>query len=104
MGAAMTTPGSSRNLPEPEWPELILSELQALRSQLDAIQASLPDPVISEREAASMIGYSLSGLRKLRQRGAGPLFMRTSERSRVNYRRSAVLAWLSRSEPGRGQR
>jgi hypothetical protein len=78
--------------------ELILSEVRALRGQLEALQAVVGDPVGSEAEAASMIGYSLSGLRQMRRRGAGPAFIRTGERARVLYRRSAVLSWLNRSE------
>jgi hypothetical protein len=78
--------------------ETLLDELRALRAVVDDLAEGTPDQRISEAQAAELLGYSLSGLRKLRARGDGPPVMRTGPRSRVIYSRRAVLSWLRRAE------
>lgn len=58
-----------------------------LRSQDDL------DTLIDEKEAASMVCYSVRALQNWRHRGGGPAFVKVSARS-VRYRRRDILAWI----------
>ena len=54
-----------------------------------------PDPntLMDEREAASMLCYSVRALQNWRHRGGGPKFIRVSARS-IRYRRRDLLEWI----------
>ncbi len=52
-----------------------------------------PNALVDEREAASLLCYSVRGLQNWRHRGGGPRFVKVSARS-VRYRRSDLLAWI----------
>lgn len=54
-----------------------------------------PDPcsLVDEREAASILCYSVRALQNWRHRGGGPDFVRVSSRS-IRYRRSDLAAWI----------
>lgn len=56
---------------------------------------SNPDPntLMDEREAASMLCYSVRALQNWRHRGGGPKFIRVSARS-IRYRRRDLLDWI----------
>lgn len=51
------------------------------------------DTLIDEKEAASMVCYSVRALQNWRHRGGGPAFVKVSARS-VRYRRRDILAWI----------
>lgn len=51
------------------------------------------DALIDEKEAASMVCYSVRALQNWRHRGGGPAFVKVSARS-VRYRRRDILAWI----------
>jgi len=53
----------------------------------------LPNPVITEAEAAQFLTISLPHLRKLRRAGRGPKWIRLAER-RIGYRQADLEAWL----------
>lgn len=50
------------------------------------------DRLISEKEAAEFLGYSVRALQNWRCRGGGPGFIRVSARS-IRYRRRELIAW-----------
>ena len=50
------------------------------------------DQLVTEREAAPCLGYSVRALQNWRLRGGGPVFVKVSSRS-VRYRRRDLLAW-----------
>jgi predicted DNA-binding transcriptional regulator AlpA len=54
-----------------------------------------PDPntLVDEREAASILCYSVRALQNWRHRGGGPLFVRVSSRS-IRYRRTDLAKWV----------
>jgi len=54
-----------------------------------------PDPntLMDEREAASMLCYSVRALQNWRHRGGGPKFIRVSARS-ICYRRRDLMDWI----------
>lgn len=52
-----------------------------------------PDSLVNEKEAASILCYSVRALQNWRHRGGGPRFVKVSSRS-VRYRRSDLLAWI----------
>ncbi|MEN8893079.1 MAG: helix-turn-helix domain-containing protein [Planktotalea arctica] len=58
-------------------------------------QAPTADPnnLMDEREAASMLCYSVRALQNWRHRGGGPKFIRVSARS-IRYRRRDLLEWI----------
>lgn len=57
------------------------------------------DPVLSREEAARFLGVSPQTLAGWGVEGKGPTFSRTGPtRGRVMYRRSALLAFLERTE------
>ena len=49
--------------------------------------------LVDEREAASILCYSVRALQNWRHRGSGPRFVKVSSRS-VRYRRSDLAAWV----------
>lgn len=51
------------------------------------------DRLMDEREAASILCYSVRALQNWRCRGGGPKFIKVSARS-VRYRRSDLVAWI----------
>lgn len=51
------------------------------------------DQLMDEREAASILCYSVRALQNWRHRGGGPQFVKVSARS-VRYRRRDLLAWV----------
>lgn len=51
------------------------------------------DQLMDEREAASILCYSVRALQNWRHRGGGPKFVKVSARS-VRYRRRDLLAWV----------
>ena len=61
---------------------------QALR----AVDSDL-DQLMDEREAASILCYSVRALQNWRHRGGGPKFVKVSARS-VRYRRRDLLEWV----------
>ena len=50
------------------------------------------DRLITEAEAAKILGYTRRALQNWRVRGGGPVFVRVSARS-VRYRRRDLIAW-----------
>jgi predicted DNA-binding transcriptional regulator AlpA len=52
-----------------------------------------PDTLVDEREAASILCYSVRALQNWRHRGGGPLFVKVSSRS-IRYRRSDLAKWV----------
>lgn len=49
--------------------------------------------LVDEREAASILCYSVRALQNWRYRGGGPLFVKVSSRS-VRYRRCDLTKWV----------
>lgn len=54
------------------------------------------DKLISEKEAAKFLGYSVRALQNWRVRGGGPRFVKVNQRS-VRYRRRDLLRWIERN-------
>ena len=52
-----------------------------------------PNRLMDEREAASLICYSVRALQNWRHRGGGPKFIRISSRS-VRYTYADVMEWI----------
>lgn len=52
-----------------------------------------PNTLVDEREAASILCYSVRALQNWRHRGAGPRFVKVSSRS-VPHRRSDLTRWI----------
>ncbi|WP_233417173.1 helix-turn-helix transcriptional regulator [Halovulum marinum] len=52
-----------------------------------------PNALVDEREAASILCYSVRALQNWRHRGGGPRFVKVSSRS-VRYRRTDLAAWV----------
>lgn len=52
------------------------------------------DPLMDEREAASILCYSVRALQNWRHRGGGPDFVKVSARS-IRYRRSDLEKWIA---------
>lgn len=50
--------------------------------------------LVNEREAASILCYSVRALQNWRHRGGGPDFIKVSARS-VRYRRSDLEKWIA---------
>lgn len=50
--------------------------------------------LVDEREAASILCYSVRALQNWRHRGGGPDFVKVSSRS-VRYRRTDLEKWIS---------
>ena len=57
------------------------------------LQQTDPNTLMDEREAASMLCYSVRALQNWRHRGGGPKFIRVSARS-IRYRRRDLLEWI----------
>ncbi len=53
---------------------------------------ALPDRLLSEHEAASLLGISLPTLRRWRYRRRGPSFVRF--RRTIRYRRADIVAFI----------
>jgi len=53
-----------------------------------------PDTLVDERQAASLLCYSVRALQNWRHRGGGPRFVKVSSRS-VRYRRADLTAWVN---------
>ena len=51
------------------------------------------DTLVDEREAASILCYSVRALQNWRHRGGGPKFIKVSARS-VRYRRRDLMDWI----------
>ena len=64
--------------------------------------------MLTEKEAARVLGFSYRTLQKWRGIGAGPLFVKATSRGAVRYRRSDLLDWVNRrlrhstSDDGKG--
>lgn len=52
-----------------------------------------PNALVDEREAASILCYSVRALQNWRHRGGGPLFVKVSSRS-IRYRRTDLAKWV----------
>lgn len=50
------------------------------------------DRLITERDAADFLGYTMRALQNWRLRGGGPAFVKVSSRS-IRYRRRDLIAW-----------
>ena len=86
----MIPPGHSRSVEE----FLYLPSLPAYSSQ------QAPDPdylnrLITEREAADFLGYTVRTLQNWRLRGGGPRYVGVSSRS-IRYRRRELIEWAER--------
>lgn len=57
-------------------------------------QTHTPSTLVDEREAASILCYSVRALQNWRHRGGGPDFVKVSSRS-VRYRRSDLEKWIA---------
>lgn len=53
-----------------------------------------PDQLVDEREAASILCYSVRALQNWRHRGGGPMFVRVSSRS-IRYSRADLAQWVN---------
>lgn len=53
-----------------------------------------PSTLVDEREAASILCYSVRALQNWRHRGGGPDFVKVSSRS-VRYRRTDLEKWIA---------
>jgi predicted DNA-binding transcriptional regulator AlpA len=53
--------------------------------------------VLTERQAARVLGISMETLKRLRQSGEGPKILQLSAR-RIGYRRAGLEAWLIERE------
>ena len=53
-----------------------------------------PSSLVNEREAASILCYSVRALQNWRHRGGGPDFIKVSSRS-VRYRRTDLEKWIA---------
>jgi len=53
-----------------------------------------PSTLVNEREAASILCYSVRALQNWRHRGGGPDFIKVSSRS-VRYRRADLEKWIA---------
>lgn len=51
------------------------------------------DRLITERDAADFLGYTMRALQNWRLRGGGPVFVKVSGRS-IRYRRRDLLNWV----------
>lgn len=49
---------------------------------------------LSEKETASLLGYTPEGLKKLRHRKSGPPYFQLANRSRVYYDKESLEKWL----------
>ncbi|WP_099591621.1 helix-turn-helix transcriptional regulator [Paramylibacter kogurei] len=58
------------------------------------IQSNDNNKLVNEREAASILCYSVRALQNWRHRGGGPDFVRVSARS-IRYRRADLDAWVT---------
>jgi predicted DNA-binding transcriptional regulator AlpA len=52
-----------------------------------------PCALVNEREAASILCYSVRALQNWRHRGGGPRFVKVSSQS-VRYRRADLMTWI----------
>lgn len=50
------------------------------------------DRLITERDAADFLGYTMRALQNWRLRGGGPSFVKVSARS-IRYRKRDLVAW-----------
>jgi predicted DNA-binding transcriptional regulator AlpA len=57
------------------------------------------DHLVTETEAAVLMGLAPRTLQSWRQHGRGPRYIRVSARA-VRYRRSDLLAWITDREDG----
>ena len=57
------------------------------------ISQNNPEALVDEREAASILCYSVRALQNWRHRGGGPRFVKVSSRS-IRYRRSDLTQWV----------
>lgn len=60
---------------------------------LDAASSPAPEPLLSERDAATILGLTPRTLQAWRARGDGPAFVRISSRC-VRYQPSALEEWI----------
>lgn len=51
------------------------------------------DTLLTETQAAELLGYSIRALQNWRVRGGGPVYVKVSSRS-VRYRRRDLHAWV----------
>ncbi|QPZ89690.1 helix-turn-helix transcriptional regulator [Thioclava electrotropha] len=58
-----------------------------------APDADYLDRLITERDAADFLGYTMRALQNWRTRGGGPLYVKVSPRS-IRYRRRDLNAWV----------
>lgn len=58
------------------------------------LQDISPSTLVDEREAASILCYSVRALQNWRHRGGGPDFIKVSSRS-VRYRRTDLEKWIT---------
>ena len=61
------------------------------------MKPATPDPdyldrLLTERDAASFLGYTMRALQNWRVRGGGPVYVKISSRS-IRYRRRDLIAW-----------
>jgi predicted DNA-binding transcriptional regulator AlpA len=54
---------------------------------------TLQSELVNEREAASILCYSVRALQNWRHRGGGPAYVKVSSRS-VRYRRADLEKWI----------
>jgi predicted DNA-binding transcriptional regulator AlpA len=62
------------------------------------MKPTIPDPdyldrLITERDAADFLGYTMRALQNWRVRGGGPIYVKVSSRS-IRYRRRDIIAWV----------
>jgi predicted DNA-binding transcriptional regulator AlpA len=62
-----------------------------MHKQLNNLEAST---LVDEREAASILCYSVRALQNWRHRGGGPDFVKVSARS-IRYRRTDLDTWIA---------
>ncbi|MBE7638692.1 helix-turn-helix domain-containing protein [Sneathiella sp. P13V-1] len=52
-----------------------------------------PDRLLTEKEAAAFMGYTMRALQNWRLRGGGPSYVKVSSRS-IRYRYKDLVAWI----------
>lgn len=58
------------------------------------LQDPLAHPLLTEQDAAEILGVTLEGLQRLRRQGAGPAHVQLSPKL-IRYQPGAVQAWIT---------
>ena len=64
--------------------------------ELEMIENTFTEPLLTTRDAANFLGVSDSCLQRHRWAGTGPIFIRLGRNGRIRYRPCDLDAWLIR--------